>query len=306
MSKKKFNSKRIDCEICGSKKQRFLYKIKKMGQPFKVVRCKCGLVFVNPQPDKDFFDVFYNEEYHTGDRCYRPMDMKEFKRNKEPFQRNVKMFLSKTKKKKKGSYLDVGCATGHFVQVFKDKGWDATGIDVSEYSTRFAREERGLNVLTGDVAKANLPKNHYDLITLLNVVEHLPNPREVLKELGRVLKKNGVLVITTPNAGSAVAKIRKDKWWGYDDEGHIHFFSLRTLDQLLDELGMEIFAIDLVYSYGYSLGDVLKRQENKGKKTIRAAEYLVTTRVAPVTFKCCRGLTDLLVPVTASFIKKKS
>ncbi len=296
---------KVNCDICHSAKQDVLYKVKIGREPFKVVKCKCGLMFLNPRPSAQFFDEFYEKKYFRSGENYR--DSGQFDLEKETplgFQRNVELFLSK-QSRKKGKYLDVGCASGHYVQIFHDLGWDSTGIDVSEYSTEFARDVRGLNVLTGDVVEAGLPAKKYDIITLLNVVEHLPNPREVLKELERLLKDRGMLVVITPNAGSFVAKLRKDKWWGHDDKGHIHFFSLGSLGRLLDDLGMEIFALDCVYPYGYSLGDVLKRDENRGKKGTRAMEYILMRRVSPVTIKFSRGLTDLLTPGMTCFIRKK-
>jgi 2-polyprenyl-3-methyl-5-hydroxy-6-metoxy-1,4-benzoquinol methylase len=303
--KKKPGNELVRCNNCGKKKQDFLYSIKKWEKPFKIVRCSCGLMFVNPRPSEEFMNQFYDDNYYRGRMAYRPSEKSDNGEQKQRFKRNVEMFISKQRKREKGRYLDVGCAMGHYVRIFQDMKWDATGIDVSQYSTQYAKDVWKVNVITGDVIKAGFPAKYYDIITMLDVIEHLLNPREVLVELERILKENGILVISTPNIGSFVAKIRKENWWGYKDEGHLHFFSLTSLQKMLATTGMEIFAIDCVYPCGDSLKDVLKRKENKGKRIIRCTEYILMTKVTPITFKCCRGITNLLATGITCFIRKK-
>ncbi len=300
-------SRRIDCNLCGSKEQTFKYTVKKGGKPFKAVQCSCGMLFVNPQPSMEFISTFYDEDYFSGKKKHNAPGQMDLEKHRDNFMPNInKCIAMMHKRKKKGKYLDVGCATGHYVELFQELGWKSQGIDISEYSTEYGRTERGLDIITGDVVTAGLPKGRYDLITLLNVIEHVPDPTAMVKELERILHKNGTLAISTPNAGYMVAKMSKENWWGWNDEGHIFLFSLATLEKLLDKAGLELYAIGSPYSYGNSVGAVWKNAPNIKIKGIRLVEYTLITKLSPAMFKVSRPLADLLTPGTISFARKRT
>jgi 2-polyprenyl-3-methyl-5-hydroxy-6-metoxy-1,4-benzoquinol methylase len=111
------------------------------------------------------------------------------------------------KNRKPGHLLDVGCAFGTFLEFAKDRGWDVKGIEVSPYSSRFAREKRGLDVTTGTLATSNFGKEEFDLVTFWDVLEHVTDVKENLQRASRVLKPGGYVILTTDNYQSLLAFI---------------------------------------------------------------------------------------------------
>ena len=141
---------------------------------------------------------------------------------------------------------------------------------------------------------------------MFNVIEHMPDPMAVLIELERIVKKDGTIGISTPNAGYILAKMTKANWWGFNDEGHIHLFSLATLAKMADKAGLEMHAIGSDYSYGNSYREVWKKGPGLKLKLIRTVEFTLITKITPGLFKISRPLADLLVPGTICFFRKKN
>jgi 2-polyprenyl-3-methyl-5-hydroxy-6-metoxy-1,4-benzoquinol methylase len=272
---------------------------------FKVVECSCGLIFINPRLSAEAYAQYYDEAYFTGKKDYHSEAQfaPSFEQTYLPF---VDLILrNQVVRKDRGKYLDIGCATGHLVAIFKRLGWDATGIDVSEYSTKYGREVRELNIITGTLVDVSFPTNYFDLISMIDVVEHLPNPKEYIVEVARILAPGGTFVLTTPNAGCLIAKLRREKWWSYSKFGHLHFFTIPTLSKLLAHAGLYIHHIKNAYCYGNSLRELLKLKVKKSLLVIRILEYLLTTKFAPRLFRISQSLTNFLVPITFFFIGKR-
>lgn len=295
------------CNMCNSNQQRLLYSIKQGNIKFEVVKCKCGLVFVNPRYNPDWYNKYYEEDYFKGllDNAYHSSS--QFNQEYEKtYRRYVDFFLNNQFIKKKGNYLDIGCASGHLVGIFNSLGWNASGIDVSEYSTKYGREIRGLNIITGDLLEAKFPSNHFEIITMLEVIEHLSEPMKYLEEIKRILSNDGTLIVSTPNVDYFLAKLRREKWWGYKIIGHIHFFSIKTMSEMLDKLGLEIYRIDSEYCYGRNINEISKRKEKITLILIKIFEYTLVKKVTPKIFKYSISLANTLTPTTFYFIKKKN
>lgn len=104
-----------------------------------------------------------------------------------------------------GMLLDVGCAFGKFMECATRRGWSVRGVEISSYSSRYAREELGLNVLTGDLLSAPLDEGCFDLVTMWDVLEHVIEPRKTLDRAAQVLKPGGHLILTTDNYRSLLS-----------------------------------------------------------------------------------------------------
>ena len=107
----------------------------------------------------------------------------------------------------KGTLLDVGAAYGSFVKFALSKGWTARGIEISEYSSTFAREQLGIPVETGTVLDLVNSQAKFDVITLWDVIEHVYDLKETLESIHLLLNKNGVLLISTDNFDSLITDI---------------------------------------------------------------------------------------------------
>jgi SAM-dependent methyltransferase len=137
--------------------------------------------------------------------------------------------------------LDVGAATGVFVEQARARGWDAEGVEPSEWAAAFARDELAQPVRTTTLEEARFPDRMFDLITMWEVIEHLPDPRGTFEEVARILKPGGTLALSTPDAGSAVARLTGRAWLGWRKiPEHLYFFDLPRLQCYLDAAGFEI------------------------------------------------------------------
>ncbi|MDB5194414.1 MAG: Methyltransferase type 11 [Parcubacteria group bacterium] len=148
--------------------------------------------------------------------------------------------------------LDVGCAGGYFGEEVKKKGdCEFIGIDISEKSVAEAKTKiDGAFVVDIQSEKTNFPNDHFDAIIFSEVIEHLLFPEKALEELKRIMKKDGVLIITTPNLLVFSNRVRmlfgkfEYKDFTYFERGHIHFFTVASLRKLLKEEGFMIDATD--------------------------------------------------------------
>lgn len=148
--------------------------------------------------------------------------------------------------------LDVGCGDGTFVALVKDKYWQVYGVDISVEALQRA-ERKGIKVFRVNLNTEPLPfePNYFDAVTCLDVIEHVFDPRFLLKEIHRVLKPGGEGFITTPNIRflrflqSVILAGRFPKTSGDStlyDGGHIHFFTFKDVELLLQEAGLRVLA----------------------------------------------------------------
>ena len=205
---------------------------------------KCGLVFANfhisDNGQIDFSKNIYSEKYFTGAQSNTiwgnvGYEKNYFKDKKDEKFRIAQRNLDEIEKigAKKGKLLDIGCAAGFFLKVARDMGWETFGIELSEFAVRYAQEEFGLNVNAGTVETSKFPEGYFDVITAWDVIEHIPSPQAFIIETSRLLKKNGLLVLGTPNVESLATKIRKGNWYHFKPPEHLFYFGPKTLEKLM-------------------------------------------------------------------------
>ena len=147
-----------------------------------------------------------------------------------------------------GTLLDIGCATGFFLDEAQKRGWKSKGIEISEFAASYAKTRLKLDIQQGDIQLIRLAPNSYNLITLWDVIEHLPDAVSVFTKLRNSLKKNGVLVFATPDVGSIPARLTKQRWIGYKlSDEHLAYFSKTTIEALLTKSG---FSLDQFHHTG--------------------------------------------------------
>ena len=136
--------------------------------------------------------------------------------------------------KRNGNFLDVGAGVGTLMHVAKKHGFATYGVEVSEWASAYARNERGLNMVTGTLEGAAYPDAFFDVIVINHVLEHVTAPIRLLGEAHRILKDDGVLVVGVPNIGSIMARIMRERWLSLRPEEHIWHFTPNTLRRLMD------------------------------------------------------------------------
>jgi len=138
--------------------------------------------------------------------------------------------------------LDVGCSSGAFLEIATAKGFAAEGVEPAVKPAATA-QRAGLRVHSGTLSEQNFPDKSYDAITLFEIIEHLPSPRDMIIECRRILRRDGVIAINTPNAASWTARVMGARWEGFDLHkmgGHISFFNPASLRLLAERCGLTV------------------------------------------------------------------
>jgi SAM-dependent methyltransferase len=219
------------CAICGDNK----VTPHKTCNGFQIVRCQNdGLIFVSPRP-KDL-TAFYDERYYTGQM---PGVYSDYEIDSEQSKPSWQERLIALERMLGGprELLDIGCATGEFLKLARSAGWQVSGLEMSEWAVAKARSANALTVTQGSLPDTRLPSAAYDAVTLWDCIEHLAEPRAVLLDVHRILKDDGVLMLSTGVVKHEDPDLRS-QW--YYPPWHLYYFSERTIRELLAECGFTV------------------------------------------------------------------
>lgn len=272
------------CNLCGSSESISLYSSSERmfgyGGKFFLRRCsKCSLSFLDPQPSGSQLKKYYpSKDYYIYNRSSK-RGMVEIIREYlishyyspnflslivSTFIKNVPAIPSYVKS---GKILDLGCGTGDTLVLLKKLGWDVYGMDIDERAISTG-EKRGLdNLKLGtyrDIDK--YPDNYFDAIRLYHVIEHLDDPELCLSLINKKLKKNGELIMGTPNIESLISKIFGQYWYNLDSPRHLFVFSPLTLGKLVEKNGFSVSKIEfcsaggIIGSIQYFINDIFDRK----------------------------------------------
>ena len=229
---------------------------------YYLVRCQqCGLIYQNPRLTPAELEQHYPESYLPYQEDYRDASFLQRLSTQHWIQRRC-AHLSRHHPGT-GHLLDVGCATGLFLDAMRGRGWDVTGVELSRYAAAYARKTFALEVVAGTLQEAQFPGNSFDVVTLWDVLEHVIDPKETLAEIRRVLKADGTLVLSLPNPTCVEAGLFGDSWVGWDRPRHLHLFTPAVLHRYLEEAG---FMLTTIESLGGRLGLTLLSVEFLCKK----------------------------------------
>jgi 2-polyprenyl-3-methyl-5-hydroxy-6-metoxy-1,4-benzoquinol methylase len=167
----------------------------------------------------------------------------------------------------KGRFIDVGCGAGLTVNLAKQLGWNAMGLEIDPSAVRAARQI-GLDILEGDYDRLSDFEHQFDCIMCSHVLEHIHDPRDLLRKLKAAIKPGGVLLLTLPNSLSVVRRHFGVNWRGLEAPRHLSIPSEFQLINLLVELGFTVqsLADESIETAAESFqiqrrGAVLKRQD---------------------------------------------
>jgi SAM-dependent methyltransferase/predicted RNA-binding Zn-ribbon protein involved in translation (DUF1610 family) len=185
--------------------------------------------------------AYYTEDYFSG----RHSDGYSDYLGAEPvlrreFARSVEFIRSY---RRDGKLLELGCAYGFFLMEAA-RHFDVAGIELAEDAAAHGRRT-GLKVVQGMADEANLRQiGHVDVIVLFDVIEHLPDPRETLALCYRQLNPGGIIVITTGDFGSMVAKLAGVRWRLMTPPQHLWFFTQESMRRMSAGLGLSMEHVD--------------------------------------------------------------
>jgi len=275
------NKKDIVCPVCSNsiliykfKAYDKMYRAYKKKYDFKYYKCpKCGaLLLINPLKNKELIKN-YPHDYYAYKKPSISQEIlklcKKFRKNKLNLleclnlslrtRRRDIFFLNKFKRGIK--ILDFGCGGGQAIYELRAMGFDAVGTELSKYARDICREA---GIKTYEFIN-QLPKNYFDIIIISQVIEHLNSPNVVLDEMKKILKSDGQIFISTPNAGGLNANIFQENWWCVEPPRHIILYSLKTLKYIANK---HRFFIKFYFSYSspesfYSSWYFFKNKKNK-------------------------------------------
>jgi SAM-dependent methyltransferase len=225
----------VICPLCGGRGASTRFALSDL----PVRECGCGMVFLYPHPDAAELVEMYGPGYFKGWGGGGDEDAAARAVKQLTFSSQLALLAGTVEP---GRVLDVGCATGYFMEVAAAAGWEAYGVEVSEFAASVAAISFGDRVFQGTLEQAAYPDRHFDLVMLSDLLEHIPEPLPFLREVRRVLAPTGVLMIVTPDVGSLSARIMGRRWSHYHRE-HLHYFSAQTIDRLLGNCGFTVPSI---------------------------------------------------------------
>jgi 2-polyprenyl-3-methyl-5-hydroxy-6-metoxy-1,4-benzoquinol methylase len=231
----------VACDLCGSTDQKLV-----ITRPdgLSVVECtRCALCYLSPRPNAQRVAKLYRAEYFRNEgrncRVGYPNYLADHARRGQRLEAQSRFATIRKFAGFKGKRcLEVGCATGEFSALLHQNGFEVTGIDISEEAIRHAKSRfRDIDFRCGDVASVER-EGKFDLICAFEVIEHVLSPRTFLDQLARVLSKNGVLVLSTPNYECA-KRLGAESWIGFHTSfEHLYFFCPATVQKYSDLRGL--------------------------------------------------------------------
>lgn len=230
-----------------------------------VYKCKhCDLGFVWPLYTSEE-SVIYGSEYFSG--ATEGHGYIDYDSDKAAMKHTFDEYLNIVHKHtdKRDNFLDVGAATGFFLNMAKDAGWkNFGGVEISDYAATIARQ-KGYNVQTGTLGTVDLDKNSFDAITFWDVIEHVPDPEGEIRLAHQYLNDGGIVALNTPDASSFVAKVFGKRWHAYVPPEHLFYFNPKNLGALLEKSGFEVLGVHKV-GKRFTVQYILKTLANWQKK----------------------------------------
>ena len=212
---------------------------------FHLVRCQnCTLLYQNPRPSSSVINQYYPDEYGSYATAQQGIRTRRGLLLSKVIYRGLNKrckLIDQHQPQKDGQsrkLLDIGCAAGLFLEVMQQyPGWQVEGVEPNKTAAKATSERLGIQVFQGLFEEAHYPDASFDAVTLWDVLEHLYDPIESLKELHRILKPGGLLFVRVPNGASYVRSIFRRYWVGYDLPRHMTIFTPTTLKQAFELTG---------------------------------------------------------------------
>ena len=278
------------CDLCGANEPRERYT--KRG--FSIMQCqRCGMVYTNPRLTSQKIGELYDANYFQGHGFDTSVDyvaeVTEHGKGGDNYTLNDWDLdtIASMLPKRPGAQrlLEIGCGTGVFLDKARQHGFDCEGLELSTYAAEFVRS-MGIPVQTKSIEDANFAENTWDAIVMREVIEHLPHPLESLKTVRTWLKPGGVLFMATGNYDCPERKLRGADWFYFMPEGHLYYFSTRTMREYLKRAG---FSGVHVTNQGDMLMDKLR-----GAGVLSPGQAKPSNPLARIAFSMVRGVNHFI------------
>jgi SAM-dependent methyltransferase len=239
----------LKCLLCESENSSIVWR----QDGFQIARCTgCEVLFALNAPSQNDLNTLYDKGKLTG----APLqDIGGGNEAPPDWKQSEQISILQALKRlgtSGGSLLDVGAFSGMFMQNAKRCGFQVTGVEPIREAYIHLTNTLGLPVVHGDLHSAPFPSEHFMVVSLLDVIEHVVDPVAELREVSRILKPGGIVVMTTPNAAGLMQRIvgwkRKlsgQPWCPIDDiPWHLWGFTPRTFHLCMEKAGFHVETVD--------------------------------------------------------------
>lgn len=193
------------CYVCGEDDYKLLYRTRL--SPGPVVQCRnCGLVYINPIEHPEWLAADGHDKTGGSMDAATPLAYQQIYLAEAEVKRNLyQAILDRIESVtgRAGTLLDVGSYVGLFMQTATARGWQCKGVEPERDAWQYAVQELGLDACLGTLSTCTFAPQSFDSVTLLQVLEHVADPRQMLKQVYNLLRPGGVLVVEVPNIDCA-------------------------------------------------------------------------------------------------------
>jgi len=233
----------VSCAICGSDSFTVLYG-PGIAQINQIVSCnQCGLMYANPRKEADHVELeTRREEWDFADE--NPQRFEKERLQVRDY-RSTRSLLNRLHPNR-GKLIEVGSSCGFQLDAFRAEGWEVLGVDPDCNAGRQAIEKLGIATIPSILESARLDAESADAVLMLHVIEHVPDPVRTLREIFRILKPDGHLVLETPRYDTLMYKLLGRRERSLSCDGHIFFFTTESLRKAYTLAGFELEKLEYV------------------------------------------------------------
>jgi len=227
------------CNNCGACEREVVFP-QGVAQKHQIVRCmNCGLMYAYPRATAAIAQYVAAGQTGASMSLQTPEVIRAFDKlpDYEPIGLDLRKLLPRGR-----TLLEVGCHAGVLLDRFRGQGWSVSGVEPDGRAANFARSHYGLDVKASTLEDAGYDPATFDAVVMLHVIEHLDDPAGTVQAIARVLRPQGFLAVETPVYDTLMYRLLGRRERSLSCDGHIVFYTGRTLAALLERCGFEIVA----------------------------------------------------------------
>ncbi|HOS48127.1 MAG TPA: class I SAM-dependent methyltransferase [Bacteroidia bacterium] len=274
------SEKITNCLLCSGNHFTAVYPTEHPG----LMKCtQCSLIFFNKKPSLDELLANYNN-YPRKDGI-SPITIKRYHQLLGRF----------NKFRKTGKIIDVGCGNGHLLEEAKKLNWEVYGTEFTDTAVDLCIK-KGISMQKGVLDVSNYEENSFDCLFFIEVIEHINNPKEELEKFHKLLRKGGLLYITTPNFNSISSKHLKSRWSIVEYPEHLAYYTPNTLHKILTEAG---FKKSQLFTSGLGISSIRTKDEIRGSIAENNEVFRKKAETNPI-YSLTKRTANLLLKVSGS------
>ena len=237
------------CILCKNEKFRLISKKTRDSKKHKIIRClKCDHIQLFPVPTLNDEKKFYDE--NLQDKNINDVgSIKRARRKMMPDNTRRYQFIKKIIPKK-SRVLEIGSGHGFFLEIMKTNGFDIIGYDISKEKRKYSKKVTDVPVYDININEKIPADNKFDIVVLFHTLEHITEPITLLKNIKKLLKPKGKILIEVPNSDDFHLKLNKFYKEFYWERAHIHYFNPKILKNVIRKSGFKNIRIVGVQRYG--------------------------------------------------------